>query len=398
MSAITDTQLLRLPDLMRHDDSLARLLWTRQRKLINYQYHSPGRDAVPAAHFLPSGDELSCVTMVQLRNLCKNDCEQAGTILKRTPRATSLAVAVSRLDLEMNSELYSCSRVVIGRFVVETIFRMAYAQHGQLKLTALRFDTICLERVGDRLQEFIALEGLQHLQLLRCSGNDSFLQVLSDKCYDLQSFVVEECRDVAHNNAINDFLRATTPRQLVYRSEHCGASSASAQGLITFDALFPFAHAIQGLVLRDCDPNFSVYGPQRTGGSLVGFEELCKSLQSLKLLCIASPAVDKMHWAIGGLTDFLVSTYESPGHAPQLTINPGSAAALAPTSSPEACRQRLLSTSDGPELSRSCRRDLQDSEPQMSAANRRGFRAANVRWYRNALVRPEESDQPPCTG
>jgi hypothetical protein len=246
--------------------------------------------------------------MLQLRIKCEDDCQQAGEILKRTPRAASLAVAVARLDLERNSSLYSCSSVVIGRFVVENVFGAAYAHRGQLKLTALRFDSICLARIGDRLQEFVALGGLEHLQLLTCGGTDPFLQVLSQECSGLQSFALENCQELWHNNTINDFLRATTPRRLVVNSEHCGASQANAQGLIAFDTLLPFAHAIRCLVLRDCNPHFSILGTERTEGSSIDFGELCASLQSLKQLCISSPAIEKKHWAISGFTEFLVGT------------------------------------------------------------------------------------------
>jgi hypothetical protein len=76
---------------------------------------------------------------------------------------------------------------------LEAIFGAAHAHRGLLKLTALRFDNFRLVHVGPLLQNYIALESLQHLQLLRCTGFDPFLEELSHKCCALHSFALEHC-------------------------------------------------------------------------------------------------------------------------------------------------------------------------------------------------------------
>jgi hypothetical protein len=249
---VTDLSISRLPKISGLDHEFDLLLRTRQRKLTSYQYQSPARLIRHEPLSLPihSGDGLSYV-----------------------------------------------------------VFSAAHAQRGLLKLAALRLDGICLVRVGLSLQGFIEMEALQHLQLMRCEGIDSFLEVLTQKCSARHSFALDHGQDEQHNNAIDNFVIATMLRRLISRTEQHGSSYNGAQGLIAFDTLSAFAHTIQCLVLGDSNSSYFVIDPQRKATSSADFQGLCKSLQNLKQLSVASPSIERTHWPNCGFLEFLVGTH-----------------------------------------------------------------------------------------
>jgi hypothetical protein len=198
----------------------------------------------------------------------------------------------------------------MGRVVIESIFSPAHGHRGQLELTALRLEAICLLDIGGLLQRFLKLEALQHLQLMHCEDVDPLLSVLSHTCSDLESFALERY-PYQHNSAVNDFVQATTPKRLILRleSEPERPAYIGAQGLVAFDTLSLFARSIQCLVLEDNNPNHHIWGPQRKGGSSLDFRGLCISFWSLHQLSVACPTIEKRHWAEHGFLDFVVSTY-----------------------------------------------------------------------------------------
>jgi hypothetical protein len=308
------------------DNRLDRLLRDRQRNLTSYQYQSSEFRYFDTS-FLPSSDGFSCVTTLSICIQGIDDCKQAGSILKHSPRVTSLAIMCSRRSSKDHST---------GRMILENICGAAHAHRGLLELTALRFEGIPLAKAGSLLQGSVVLEALQHLQLLRCHGVDPFLQVLSQKCSGLQSFAIEHCDDVRNIDTINDFLRATKLKRLVLRNK--SEDSRDVQGLVSFDTLASLAHALECLVLDNSRPRHSGSGPEQRAGSSTDFEGLCKLLQSLQQLCVVSPMIDKEQWLSSGFLKFLVCihTPRSMVHTP-LTKHTGQPATLAQTSSPEAC-------------------------------------------------------------
>lgn len=309
------------------DRNLDRLLRDRQRKLTSYQYQSPEWRFSSDFASLPSGDGFSCVTALSLCIQGLDDCKQAGSILKHSPRVTSLAIILSRR---------SCGDRSFSRFILETICGAVFTHRGLLELTALRFEGMTLDDAGSLLQGFVVLEALQHLQLLRCHGVDPFLEGLSQRCSGLQSFAIEYCKDIRNIDAINDFLRATTVRRLVLRNKCDGSSNA--QVLVSFDTLASFADGLECLVLDNSSPRHSGEPPEQRPESSTDFEGLCKLLNSLQQLCVLSPTIDRKQWESGGFLEFLVGIHtptRSIFHI-SLTRHPGPSTALAQTSSPEA--------------------------------------------------------------
>lgn len=230
-------------------------------------------------------------------------------MLDRAPKVTSPAVKLSDSELPSASHISRYESKPIACVAIKSIFSAAHAHRGQLELTALSFDTISLADAGGLLQRFVNLEALQHLQLLRCEYVDPFLEHLAHKCSDLSSFALEHCLYHRDASAINDFIKAITPRRLVLKLEPNRPSRFGAQGMASFDTLLPFAHAIQCLILDDNNPNYSVDGSVRTNGYSVNFQELCKSLQSLQQLNVASPPIEKRHWKLHGFLEFLIGAH-----------------------------------------------------------------------------------------
>jgi hypothetical protein len=136
----------------------------------------------------------------------------------------------------------------IGRTLLDMVFRPAYEGRSQLKLTGLRFDEVCLAHAGDLVRELILLEGLQHLQLLRCRNVYPFLEAVSQKYSDLQTLVLKHCRRGSQIRAIHNFFRAATPKRLVLRLLQGDGPYFEGSGAAAFDTLSSFAHEIQCLV------------------------------------------------------------------------------------------------------------------------------------------------------
>lgn len=298
--------MIRLPAFSLLDEDLSHLLRLQQRHLTNYQYHSPARNKSGSTFWLPSNDELAYVTSLQLCIQYEDDCKVAAVMLDRAPKVTSLAIKLSDSELRNASHISRYESKTIACVAIRSILGAAHAHRGQLELIALSFDTIALADAGGLLQHFVNLEALQHLQLLRCEYVDPFLEHLAHECSDLSSFALEHCLYHRDASAINDFIKATTPRRLVLKLEPSRPSRFDAQGMASFDTLLPFAHAIQCLVLDDNNPNYSVHGPIRTNGYSVKFQELCKSLQSLQQLSVASPPIEQKHCKLHGFLEFLV--------------------------------------------------------------------------------------------
>jgi len=294
------------------DANLHRLLRSRQHKLISYQYQSPARNIDPSSHLLPSGDELACVTTLSVFSQCLDDYKQAGSILKHLPRVTSLAVTHSRLFPGI-ADIGN-----VGHTIVETVFRAAHDQRGVLKLAALRFDGIHLGSAGSPLQCFVVLEAIQHLQLLYCEDIETFLKFISQKCSSLQTFALEHCQLCRDKDTINNFLRATSLRRLVLRMSN-EPFPTRGRDLVAFDALLPFAHAIRCLILDDETRGYLSSEPPRESGASTDVQGLCKSLQSLQQLSIASPTIEKIHWANCGFLDLVVCTQMFCGYNPFTT-------------------------------------------------------------------------------
>jgi len=298
----------RLPKFTLLNDNLDRLLRSRQRKLTNYECHIVARDKLRRIALPPNGDELPCVTTLHVDIKFKHDCKRAATILKDTPRVKNLAITFSRSDSGYGF-IDTEDRTSIGRIVVDLLFGAAYADRGPLKLTALRFDGMRFASAGEPLSRFVALEDLQHLQLLRCDDVHPFLEALTQRCSGLQSFVLKYCSGRARVNAIDNFLRATTPKRLVLRTMPVIRAQFEASETVNYDTLAPYAHTIQCLELDDSFPRQHVSSQQRRAGSSTSFRDLCKSFQSLQQLCIKPPTISKKSVAWGEFLQLLVCTY-----------------------------------------------------------------------------------------
>lgn len=177
----------------------------------------------------------------------KHDCERAATILKNSPTATSVAVTLSNTDRGFRF-MDSPDQDHIGQTIVDLLFRAAYEDRAQLELTALCFYGLCLARAGDLVRKLILLEGLQHLQLLRCNDVYPFLEAVTQKYSGLQTFVLKHCQGGPQIGALNNFLRVATPRRLVVRLLQGDGPYFKGSGAVMFDTLSPYAHTIQCLV------------------------------------------------------------------------------------------------------------------------------------------------------
>ena len=301
------------------NDNLDRLLRSRQRKLMNYECHSVPRDKIRGLSLPPTGNELPCVTVLHVDIRFKHDCKRAATILKGAPRITSLAVTFSRSHPGYGF-MGNRNRIEIGRTIMNLLFGAAHAQRGQLNLNALRFDGMCLADAGEPLSGFVALQSLQHLQLLQCDFVYPFLEALTQRCSGLQSFVLEHCLGDAQINAVDNtvdkFLRATTPKQLVLRTLPIISNYFNGSDTVRFDTLSPYAHAIQCLVLEDSFPRHHVSSLERRAGSSTSFLDLCKSLQSLQQLCIVLATISPRSGPSGAwdrFSELLVRIYRRLG-------------------------------------------------------------------------------------
>lgn len=322
---------IRLPNFSVLDHNLDRLLRDRQQRLASYQYQGPQRIFRSGTSLLPSGQGLPCVTTLSLCIQSLDDCTQAASILKHSPRVKSLAIL-----LPLHSIGFA------GSLLLESICGAVHTYRGPLQLSALRFHRISLAGVGPLLQNYVVLQSLRHLQLLYCRGVDSLLQGLSQRCASLQSFALEHCEDVRDVDNMNDFLRATTLRRLVLRNK--SERSSNAQGLVSFDTLASPAHALECLVLDNSSPRHCGHDPEQRPECSTDFQGLCKSLQSLQQLCVPSPTIDKKQWVTGGFLEFLVSIHtpmRSIFHK-SLTKHTGTPTRLAQTSSPEARVSRVM--------------------------------------------------------
>ena len=299
-------------------DNLDRLLRSRQRMLVNYECHSVARDKVRGLSLPPDGDELPCVTTLHVDIIFMHDCRRAAAILKGTPRVTSLAITFSPSPRGYGF-MKGYDRTDIGRTIVGLLFGTAYAHQGPLKLSALRFDGMWLASAGEPLSGFVALGGLQHLQLLDCNDVHPFLNTLTQSCSGLQSFVLKNCSGNTQINTIDNFIRATTPRRLVLRPIPVYRSDFNGSETVRLDTLSPFAHAIQCLVLDDSLTRHHVSSNARRAGSSTTLHDLCKSFQSLQQLCIVSPTISQRSGAWDEFLELLVCIH--PHHEPNAYTN-----------------------------------------------------------------------------
>ena len=287
------------------NDNLDRLLRSRQRKSMNYECHSVPRDKFRSLSLPPNGDKLSYVTMLHVDIRFKHDCKRAATILKDAPRVTSLAITFSQSEPGYGF-MGNHNQTQIGRTIVDLLFGAAHAQRGQLNLTALRFDGMCLADSGEPLSGYVALQSLQHLQLLRCGNVHPFLEALTQRCSGLESFALEHCHGGTQISTVDNFLGPTTPKQLVLKTLLSDRNHFNGSDTVRYDTLSHYAHAIRCLVLDDSLPRHHVSSLERIAGSSTSFLDLCKSLQSLQQLCIVPATISPRSGAWGIFLELLV--------------------------------------------------------------------------------------------
>lgn len=216
------------------------------------------------------------------------DPKQAANLLENAPRLTSLTVRLAKLYDQVPS---CCS---VSYFVVKTILPAKVAERTPLQLEALRFEGVCFRYVCQRLQGSVDLATLEYLQLVDCKSYDHLLQMMSQHCLNLRSFAMEDCYGECYGGicapAINRFLQSISAKRLVVRAPRAGFHYAGGQTAFNLRALLPYAPTMECPVIDDKTQTRPMFYGE--GRSLTNFVVLCKLLQNLQQLCIASPTIE----------------------------------------------------------------------------------------------------------
>jgi len=154
----------------------------------------------------PRIDELAHVTNLQVY-LGVNDYDhlsRARGILARTP-------ALRGLDLELaNSDFLDDGDCCNGAiWLITNMFRSRNEVWQPVRLKSLRITSMCLLRVGRHLPEVLELNMLEHLQLVRCTDVNPFLQCLEPLGLNLSTLCIKDSDGTNTTDfATDDFLRS----------------------------------------------------------------------------------------------------------------------------------------------------------------------------------------------
>lgn len=285
------------------DRTLNHVLRSRQRRLVNYQYHSSMSGLL---HITPSNDELGKVTCLQLYLGTKQDCRRAGMLIARMQHMSSLAIHLDeeRLPKSMASELEAT-----GLAVLRTLFVGTHRARRCPNLKALRIESMWFESSGEVLPTLLDLDRLEHLQLVGCNQISYLYDSLSQLQLKLLSFS-DELSCEGHEGALllpegpegstSAFLGSLkTLRKFRLRGTQCDQSPE------TFDWTALAANASSLCILEMTD--FRGNGPFTKGSTaLPGFRALCENATQLQQLSICGPEIHESDWNSGHGLDVLL--------------------------------------------------------------------------------------------
>jgi len=255
-----------------------------QQRLVNQQYHNMPSGS---GSFMPSSDELTHVTCLQISLQSKRDCRNARMLLERTVCVTSLSIqlSTSTLDYGPGKELEA------GRGSVGTLFASNDAVHRGPKLQRLRICSMSFSAAGAILPTVLACDGLQHLHLLCCSDTDKLCESLAPFKLKLRSFF-DTSHDADRKAAHAIFLQSLSCLRTLRLAGNSCALTPGFEGY-----LWPMivAHSLRSLDISELHvPKLDEANKSKFHHA---FKALCTSASNLQQLSIADPEIKKNNWS-----------------------------------------------------------------------------------------------------
>jgi hypothetical protein len=277
------------------------IIRSRQRNVVNRQYHSPAWHNQP--HLMPLGNELAQVTTLQLYLQQLSDCERAGILIDRAPGIKILAI---EFENGLDSFKRAGHHFELQRDIVRNLFQSVNSTTPRAGLESLRIRCLTLDELLLVLPRKLPLRNLKHLHLVRCRKAGPFIQMLTQTGVDFASYHVNLDPSARGFRRSNEALlhQMTSPKRIHLSSMgkmvcDWAAVTASASSLLSFsvddenyDNLFAM-------------PPGAPFVPRR---STPAFFDFCSAATSLEQLAISSPPIETEHWNdAAGLAGSLVS-------------------------------------------------------------------------------------------
>lgn len=251
---------------------------------------------------MPTSDEVSHVSCLQM--LLKNgrDCDIAGQLLSQMPLVTTVAITLSDFWLDHTMG----GKGETGRQVINKIFSSANTNPNRLKVKILRIEGMSLKSAGVTLPTVLSLEGLEQLHLFLCRYTSRLCESLAELKLRLKMFCDQRAYNTPNPGTLDAFLTSLQYLRVLRLSRDW--RSLDNYELCDWPSLLPCAHELRSLDLDEHDPGPDGVLFLDTRRSLPGFQSFCDRASQLQQLSMRSPGLEKIHWdAAHGLKAVLVS-------------------------------------------------------------------------------------------
>jgi hypothetical protein len=265
---------------------LGPILRVRQQRLVNYQYLS---GSFSTSTLVPSADEVSYVTALQLNLYDMQDFHIARLLFTRMMSVTRLTIVRSKLREHVWR--YKGTPQGTSRELIDTLFAACDVHRPKAKLKYLRLENIDFHGVGTLFAKALPLDDLTHMHLHCCFATDSFCEALALLNLNLQSFCDEHC-DEHHTNyntqgpGLTDALLASLPPLRRFRTTQKYKNEAE---IFDWTALTTHASSLRCLEVVEFKLDRELFVD--TTRTFFAFLAFCKRASNLQQLSIVGPRI-----------------------------------------------------------------------------------------------------------
>jgi hypothetical protein len=275
---------------------ISQVLYQRQYRLTNYQYHPHGF-RMPRNLQLPlNADMLAHITSVRLHLAFEDDCRATAKIVAHTPGITELTIEFGATWKVRDTE--ACRNFLNILCLEDTTRRFP-------RLRSLCLKDFALTLLGPVLSQSISLSELRELRLVRCRDAGRMLLSLELQQMAWKTLHIEEerCRD---NGELRSLLKRMNAPKVLSIGLDRGCAEACGGGKLCWTDLLLHSSTLTSLRLNIEQPGVGAFD-DRYGKSVADFREFCKSATNLKQLALTSPHIEEEKWqGENGFSVFLV--------------------------------------------------------------------------------------------
>lgn len=256
---------------------------------------------------MPTSDEVSHVSCLQVVLKNERDCDIAGQLLSYMPLVTSVGITLSSawLDHTMGDQSE------VGCKVLNKIFGPSDTSHDRLKVRVLRIQGISFRSAGVVLPTVLPLETLEHLHLFSCKYTSRLCESLAKLQLHLKVFCDQRAYNPPRPGTVDAFLKSLRCLRVLRLSRDW--RSLSDFEPCDWPSLLPCAHELRSLDLNEYKPGPDAVLFLDTRRSLPGFQTFCDRASQLQQLSMRSPGLEKTYWGANhGLDAVLASLRHVP--------------------------------------------------------------------------------------